>query len=192
MKELIDRNIGEHQKLVETVKTELAESIGKVAERLVDCIRGGNTVFWCGNGGSASDAQHLAAELVGRFVRERRALPSIALTANTSTLTSIGNDYGFDHVFSRQVEGLVREGDVVVGISTSGNSPNVLAALEAARKKGAVPIGLLGRDGGKIAPICLESIVIPATDTARVQEMHIMIGHILCGVVESECAEENR
>jgi D-sedoheptulose 7-phosphate isomerase len=145
-------------------------------------------VYWCGNGGSAADAQHFAAELIGRFERERRALPSVALTADTSVLTSIGNDYGFADVFRRQVEGLIRGGDVLVGISTSGTSANVLRAVEQARTQGGIVIGLLGRDGGTIAPLCDIALVVPGSNTARIQEMHALVGHLLCDLVEAALA----
>ncbi len=148
-------------------------------------LRDGHTFLVFGNGGSAADAQHIAAELVGRYLRERRALPAIALTTDTSILTSVGNDYGYDHVFARQVEALARPGDVVLGISTSGNSPNVKRALERATAIGGViTAAFLGRTGGEIRAIVDHAIVIPAQDTARIQECHITMGHILCELVE--------
>lgn len=175
----------EHLRLAQQVRDDLSEACAQVAEVLTKRVQAGSTVFWCGNGGSAADAQHLAAELVGRFTRERRALPSIALNTNTSTLTSVSNDYGYDDVFARQVQGLVRAGDVLVGLSTSGNSENVIRAVAAANDQGALTIGLLGRDGGRLAASCRYTITVPANDTARIQEMHILIGHIWCDLIEA-------
>jgi len=164
----------------------LSAAIAVVGLRLAGVLKQGGTVFWCGNGGSASDSQHLAAELVGRYRNDRQALRSVALNTDTSILTCVGNDFGFDKVFSRQVEALGRPSDVLVGISTSGNSPNILRAFEAANGLGMVTVGLLGRDGGQALPIVDEAIVIPSDSTARIQECHILIGHILCEIVEEE------
>jgi len=150
---------------------------------LVSYKKGGK-VLLCGNGGSAADSQHLAAELVGRFKRERRALASVALTTDTSVLTCLANDYSYEDVFARQVEALADKNDLLIGLSTSGNSENVLRALRRAKSVGATTVGLLGRDGGKIKPECDHAIVVPSNDTARIQEMHIMIGHIVCDAVE--------
>ena len=154
------------------------------ATALHHCISTGGKVILFGNGGSAADAQHIAAEFVGRFVHHRPSLPAIALTTNTSVLTSISNDYGFEQVFARQVEGLGRPGDVVIAISTSGRSPNVIAGVLAARKKGLSTIGLTGGDGGDLATAVDLPIVIPSSNTPRIQECHITVGHILCDVVE--------
>lgn len=162
----------------------LDETTEKVADLLTSTLSGGNKLMFCGNGGSASDSQHLAAEFVGRFVKDRRPLAAIALSTDTSALTSIGNDYGFEDVFYRQVVGLGRPGDCLIAISTSGNSPNVIKAVEAARSAGIRTIGLLGRDGGKLAALCDLSIVVPSPTTARIQEAHIFIGHTLCALVE--------
>jgi D-sedoheptulose 7-phosphate isomerase len=139
----------------------------------------------CGNGGSAADAQHIAAELVGRFVADRRALPAIALTTDTSALTAIANDYGYDAVFSRQLEGLAQPGDVLIAISTSGNSANVLAAANTGKAMGVQVLGLLGGSGGKLLNACDDSLVVPSKTTARIQECHILIGHMLCDLVET-------
>jgi D-sedoheptulose 7-phosphate isomerase len=158
-----------------------------VLERIagqLTAILDGNKVLWCGNGGSAADSQHLAAELMGRFRRERCGLPSIALTTDTSILTAIGNDYGYERVFQRQVEALCVKGDVVVGISTSGNSRNVCAALEAAREIGAFTVALTGEGGGNMAAIADATLSVPSRDTARIQEGHILCGHMLCDWVE--------
>jgi D-sedoheptulose 7-phosphate isomerase len=159
-------------------------TIKAMADRVIACLAGGGCVFWAGNGGSAADSQHLASELVGRFERDRRAIASVALTTDTSALTAIGNDLGFDQVFARQVEALGGAGDLLVAISTSGTSANILRAAEAARGKGMAVIGLGGRDGGELkakADICL---VVPSWNTARIQEAHILVGHILCDLVE--------
>ena len=147
-------------------------------------LAGGNKVLLFGNGGSAADAQHIAAELVGRYKRERRALPAIALTVNTSSLTAIGNDCGFEHVFARQLEAMGAAGDVAVGISTSGNSPNVLRGIEVAKAGSLLTVALTGRTGGSLGKIVDYCIQVPSDDTARIQEAHILVGHILCEYVE--------
>ena len=156
----------------------------EIAGEMARAVLRGNKILWCGNGGSAADAQHLAAELVGRFRRERRGLPSIALTTDTSILTSIGNDYGFEHIFMRQVDAICVEGDVFVGISTSGNSKNICLALHAGRKKGAFTVALTGQDGGALAGAAHAALRIPSQDTARIQEGHILCGHMLCDWIE--------
>lgn len=192
MKDDVDRvraRMDDHLRLAQQVRENIVEKCAEVVEAIRARVLAGNTVFWCGNGGSAADAQHLAAELVGRFNRERRALPSIALNTNNSTLTSVSNDYGYEDVFARQVEGLLREGDVLVGLSTSGNSENVIRAVKAANDRGGVSIGLLGRDGGRLASMCRYAITIAANDTARIQEMHILIGHIICDLIESSITD---
>ena len=166
--------------------SECGLAIVAAAGLVEDCLRTGGKLLFMGNGGSAADAQHLAAEFVGRFVLERRALPAIALTTDSSILTAIGNDYGFDVVFSRQIEALGGPGDVVIGISTSGNSPNVLAAMKVAAARGLKTIGLAGRDGGRLAREVDVALVVPSGVTARIQECHITIGHLLCELVENE------
>ena len=183
MKKLIKKHILEHSVTLQSIM-ELDASIEKVAYLLIKSLEKGGTIFWCGNGGSASDSQHLAGELVGRFIEERKPLKSIALTADSAVTTCIVNDYGFEHIFSRQVEALGSKGDVLVGISTSGNSKNVLNAFEVAKKKGVTTIGLLGKGGGKAKSLATESILVSSNSTARVQEMHILIGHILCDLIE--------
>ena len=160
-------------------------TILEMAYTMVEALSQGNKVIWMGNGGSAADAQHLAAELVSKFYMERDGLPSLALNTNTSVLTAIGNDYGFNHVFERQVEALARPGDVVVGISTSGNSPNVLLAIDKARSAGCLTIGLTGRSGGQLAAAVDLCLKVPSDDTPRIQEVHITVGHIICEIVES-------
>ena len=190
---LIHEHFNRHLQAVERAAVELAEPLARCAVQMTEALRGGGKVLVMGNGGSAADAQHFAAELVGRFLRERRALPAIALTTDTSILTAVGNDYGFETVFSRQVEALARPGDVVIGISTSGNSPNVLRALQAARKIGCSTVGLLGRDGGQIAPLVDISLTVSSMDTPHIQEVHAMIVHILCDLVERQvCGETNQ
>ena len=161
-----------------------AERVTAVAREICAALENGCKVLLFGNGGSAADAQHIAAEFVGRFQKERRPLRAIALTTDTSILTSIGNDYGYDRTFVRQIQALGTRGDVAVAISTSGNSPNVLQAVQAANEMGLVTVGLTGRDGGKLGRIVGHHLHVPHQSTARVQEVHIMIGHILCQLVD--------
>ena len=161
-------------------------AVVEVAGDSIAALRGGHRVFLFGNGGSAADAQHIAAELVGRYKLERSGLPVYALTVNTSSLTAIGNDYSFDAVFARQLEALGSSGDVAIGISTSGNSRNVLLAIEAAKNKGLVSVGLTGRGGGQLRKLADRCICVPSEETPRVQEAHILIGHLLSEMVELE------
>lgn len=170
---------------------EIAPDVIKAGELIANTLKIGNKVLICGNGGSASDAQHFAAELVGRFEKERKALPAIALTTDTSILTALGNDYGYDTIFSRQVEGLGTTGDILVGISTSGNSKNVILAMETAKNNGIKSIGLLGRDGGALASKCDMAVVVPHSVTARIQEAHIFIIHFWAAYVEKELFDNN-
>ena len=158
--------------------------IAEAAALMTEAIRAGRKIVWFGNGGSATQSQHMAAEFVGRFRQERRSLPSISLTENMASITAIGNDYAFERVFSRQLEGLAQPGDVAVGLSTSGNSPNVLDALRKAKALQVKTIGLTGGSGGQMAALCEVCICVPSTVTARIQEVHLTIGHILCGLVE--------
>jgi len=160
--------------------------VEKTAEMIADTFERGNKVLICGNGGSAADAQHLAAEFVGRYEAERKGLPAIALTTDTSAITALANDYSFDRIFSRQVEALASEGDLLIGISTSGNSPNVIAAVMAARDRGCTVIGMTGASGKKLASLCDECVVVPATRTARIQEVHITIAHIWCEILDDK------
>lgn len=162
----------------------LEANIKKACETAVATLKAGGKILLCGNGGSAADAQHIAAELTGRYKTERGALAGIALTTDTSALTAIGNDYGYEFVFSRQLEALGREGDLLIAISTSGNSDNVVKALELARKIGIKTIGLSGRTGGAMNELCELNLVVPSNDTPRIQEMHIMIGHIICQAID--------
>jgi D-sedoheptulose 7-phosphate isomerase len=164
--------------------------VADVARAITSSIRGGGTVFFFGNGGSAADAQHLAAELAGRYLRERPGLPGIALTTNTSCLTAISNDYGYDLVFSRQLRALGSAGDVAIGISTSGNSASVLRAVEAAREKQLITVGMTGAGGGKLKPLVNYCLCVASEHPARIQEMHILIGHIVCEIVEEELFNE--
>jgi D-sedoheptulose 7-phosphate isomerase len=163
---------------------ELAPAIRQAAALLAGSLSQGGKIMLCGNGGSAADSQHLAAELTGRFLNDRRPLAAMALSTDTSALTCIGNDYSFDEVFSRQVTGLGRSGDCLLAISTSGNSRNVMRAAEAARAAGMRVIGLLGRDGGALRGLCDLALIVPSPTTARIQEAHIFIGHTLCAMVE--------
>ena len=164
----------------------LDDTIAQAGRRLAAVLSGGGKLMFCGNGGSASDSQHLASELTGRFIADRRPLAGLALSTDSSALTCIGNDYSFDDVFARQVSGLGRAGDGLVAISTSGNSRNVLRAVAAAREAGVFTLGLLGRDGGALRTACDAAIVVPHGVTARIQEAHILIGHTLCGLIERE------
>lgn len=166
------------------------EVIEKIVKLIVDAYKQGNKVLWFGNGGSAADAQHLACELVSKFHLERKALASIALTTNTSELTAIANDYDFDHVFSRQVEALVRPGDVVIGISTSGNSPNVIEGTKKAKQLGAVTVAFTGATGGKLKENVDFLLDVPSEITSHIQESHVMIGHVICYLVEKELFED--
>lgn len=182
------RNLDEHRELFQRLDS-LNALVAEAGDRIAQSLRQGGKVMFCGNGGSAADSQHLAAEFTGRFIKDRRALAGLALSTDSSALTCIGNDYGFDDVFARQVDGLGRPEDCLVGISTSGNSTNVIRAFEVAREAGIFTIGLLGRDGGKLAALSDHAIVVPSDVTARIQEAHILIGHTLCGAVEIELGE---
>lgn len=164
----------------------LIDVIEEVSRKCVDVYKNGRKTILAGNGGSAADAQHIAAELVGRYGFDRPSLPSLALTTDTSNLTAIGNDYGYDKVFSRQLEGMGQEGDLFIGISTSGNSTNVINAFLSAKEKGITTVALVGRDGGKMAQMADIAIVVPSNDTPRIQESHILIGHIICDIIEKE------
>ena len=182
------------RKSIETKQTLLNKNLpemGKTVDIILDAYRNGHTVFWFGNGGSAADAQHLACELVSRFFIERKALASVALTTNTSELTAIANDYSFDAVFSRQIEALVKKGDVVIGISTSGNSPNVIEGLKKAKEYGAITVAFTGQTGGKMKEVADILIAVPSDVTPHIQECHIMIGHVICYAVEKRLFAQN-
>lgn len=182
--------LAEHRAVLDALG-EQRPALERIAAEIVQALQRGHKVLWCGNGGSAALAQHLAAELVGRFRRDRRPLCSLALTTDTSILTAIGNDYGYEHVFRRQVEALCAEGDVLVGLSTSGNSRNVCLALEAARAHGAVTIAFTGAGGGPMNLLADLALCAASLDIARIQEAHLLCGHILCDWVEQEiCAQD--
>jgi D-sedoheptulose 7-phosphate isomerase len=185
MKSLIENEFSEHLKVAQNMST-LTNQVEVAAQLCIDNLNNGGKILIFGNGGSAADAQHIAAELVGRYKVERRGLPAIALTTDTSALTSIGNDYGYDRVFDRQVEALVNKGDVVIGISTGGSSSNVISGLKTAQELGCKLIGFSGRDGGEMNTLCDVNLVVPADDTPRIQEMHIVIGHTICHLIELE------
>ena len=183
MSTTFQQNLDEHRALFARLES-LAAPVAQAAELMAKTLSSGRKIMLCGNGGSAADSQHLAAEFTGRFIKDRRPLAALALSTDTSALTCISNDYSFDEVFSRQVLGLGVPGDCLLAISTSGNSRNVLRAVEAARGLKMRTIGLLGRDGGTLAKLCDLAIIVPSATTARIQEAHIMIGHTLCGMIE--------
>ena len=178
------------------LKHQVAETLSgeilKAAHMIRDCLVDGGKLLLMGNGGSAADSQHIAAELIGRFKKERKAIPALALTVDSSSLTALGNDYGFDTVFSRQLEALATPSDAVIGISTSGNSLNVIRALNLAREIGASTIGFMGNDGGDMKNCVDISIIVPSNDTARIQEVHITVGHIICEIIEQDLINENK
>jgi len=189
----INKHLAGHLQTIEWVSKNLVSEITRCAEVLIETLRRGNKLLVMGNGGSAADAQHMAAEFVGRFLRNRKALPAIALTTDTSILTAVGNDFGFDEIFRRQIEALAVEGDVVLGISTSGNSPNVLRALEQATGCGCKTVALCGKDGGSIARAVDLPLVVSVPETPYIQEAHLTIIHILCDLVEEAlCTSSER
>jgi len=189
MKELIKESI---LKSAEIIKESiiLSDGVEESIKVIIQCFKKGNKVVLFGNGGSAADAQHIAAEFVGRFQLNRKSYPALALTTDTSILTSLANDYSYDIVFSRQCESLVSKGDVVIGISTSGNSKNVLNGLNKAKEKGAKTIGLLGNNGGEVKDIVDISLIVPSSSTPRIQEVHRTISHIICQIVEERMEQE--
>lgn len=182
---LFSFNLTQHQQLMSQLHL-LDDAVQMAIDALTTVIRDGGKIFLCGNGGSAADCQHIAAEFTGRFMDERRPLAALSLSTDTSALTCIGNDYSFDEVFSRQLRALCHPTDCLISISTSGNSRNVLRAVEEAQTIGMVTLGLSGRDGGELARRCDLNIIVPSTVTARIQEAHILIGHTLCGGVEQQ------
>jgi D-sedoheptulose 7-phosphate isomerase len=186
MMNMIQRELEDHKKTIQQSIDELQNYIYTACLIVSESITSGNKLLICGNGGSAADAQHIAAELTGRYKSERRGLPGIALTTDTSALSAIANDFGYDEVFRRQVEALATKGDVLLGISTSGNSQNVIKALKEARAIGCKTVGLSGRDGGEMNDLCDINIVVPSNNTPRIQEIHILIGHIICQSVDNE------
>ena len=186
MSDKISAHFNEHLKVITESAAICLEATTIVGRQISESLAKDRTLFWCGNGGSAADSQHLAAEFVGRFKKDRKALRSIALTTDTSVLTCVANDYSYEDIFSRQLEALARDADVLVAISTSGNSENILRALRTARELGVKTIALLGKDGGEAKALADMAIVIPSESTARIQEAHILIGHILCDMIEQE------
>lgn len=187
MENIIRQRFLDHLDVVNNVmQGEILEQIDRIAYKIKLALASGKKVLFCGNGGSAADSQHLAAEFVGRFQKERSGLPAIALTVDTSILTAVANDYGYDKVFARQVEALAKPGDILIGISTSGNSMNVLQAIDIAKQMGIFCVGMTALGGGKMAIVCDECIAVPTKVTARAQEMHILIGHILCELVDGD------
>jgi D-sedoheptulose 7-phosphate isomerase len=182
---VFDKAIAEHLDVIRSVQEQI-DVLESIARVMAEALHRGGQILWCGNGGSAADSQHLAAEIVGRFRRERRGLPSIALTTDTSILTAIANDYGYEAVFSRQIEALGRAGDVLVGISTSGNSHNVIAALEIAKVQGLATVAFTGAGGGRMGALADHLFAVDSRDTARVQEAHILAGHMICDWVEMD------
>ena len=191
MEELVDKQLEECIRIKKQLLESSSKVIAQIAEEMIRAYRKGNKVLWFGNGGSAADAQHLASELLGKFYISRKALESIALTTNTSLLTAIANDYDFDAIFERQVEASVKPGDIVIGISTSGNSRNVIRGIEQARSQGGITVALTGATGGKMDRNVDYLVTVPSTETARIQESHIMIGHIICYLVEKELFGEH-
>ncbi len=183
MRQMILGEIHAHLESAQKMES-LAEDLQKAAQMAINTLKNGGKILLCGNGGSAADSQHIAAELTGRYKKERKGLCAIALTTDTSALTAIGNDYGYDFVFSRQVEALARSEDLLLGISTSGNSKNVLNALQVAREMGCQTLGFSGREGGEMRNLCDVLLISPSNDTPRIQEMHILMGHILCDLIE--------
>ena len=189
MQSIIKFEFEEHLKTSQATFESIGHSVEVAAKLCLDCLKNGNKILLFGNGGSAADAQHIAAELVGRYKTERKGLAAIALTTDTSALTAISNDYGYDCVFDRQVEALANSGDVAIGISTGGSSANVASALKLAKDLDCKTIGFSGRGGGEMNELCDINIVVPAQDTARIQEMHIVIGHTICHLIDLAFSE---
>ena len=191
MQSRIQKEFNDHIATSKFTLENISEALENAALMCINCLSVGGKIILFGNGGSAADAQHIAAELVGRYKNERKALSAISLTTDTSALTSIGNDYGYDIVFERQIEALANKNDVVIGISTGGKSINVIKGISAAKKIGCKTIGLSGRDGGEFNNICSLNIIVPASETARIQEMHILIGHTICQLIDLEFTSPN-
>lgn len=187
IQQIIESSINTKQQLL--LDENLLNTIESVVTLMVETFKEKNRVYFCGNGGSAADAQHLAAEFSGRFYKDRNALPAEALHCNTSYLTAVANDYGYDKIYSRIIDGIGNPGDMLVGISTSGNAANIVGAFEVARKKNIHTIGLTGADGGKLKPLSDYILTVPSNDTPRIQECHILIGHIICQLVEEKYFE---
>lgn len=183
LKEIIKKNIEDHFDVIGSLNS-ISNKIEEVSLKVIETLKNNGTIFWCGNGGSASDSQHLAAELIGRFEKDRAPLKSISLNTDTSVITALSNDYSYDLIFQRQLEALGNSKDLLIVISTSGNSKNIINVLKEAKKKQIFTIALLGKDGGEAQKFSSLSIVVPSNSTARIQEMHILIGHIICSCVE--------
>lgn len=194
IKESIISDLKEHNNVISKIYFDLTDKITNSVLLIMDCYRNGGKVILIGNGGSAADAQHIAAELIGRFKLERASLPAISLTTNTSILTALANDYGYDTIFSRQLEALIKDKDILIVITTSGNSPNILKAVETAKSKNIKVIGMTGRNGGKLKTLLEKEdilINVPSDNTPRIQEVHIAIGHIICNLVEKNLFDIN-
>jgi len=184
---LIEARIGEHLQSISSLQTDkmLLELLSDTSMAIIDCFRNGGKVYFCGNGGSAADAQHLAAEFSGRFYIDRHGLPAEALHCNTSYLTAVANDYSYDVIYSRLMTGMGYKGDILLGLSTSGNSKNIIKAFEVCKEKGIATVALTGHNGGRMGAMADYSLIVPSDDTPRIQEAHIMLGHIICEIVES-------
>jgi len=185
MRKVIFNEFQGHLETIVRVIEHMQGDLETASKLVVDTLKAGNKILLCGNGGSAADAQHIAAELTGRYKTERRGLPAIALTTDTSALTAISNDYGYNRVFDRQFEALANKGDLLIGISTSGNSENIISALKLAKEIGCSTVGFSGRDGGAMNDVCDINLVVPSDDTPRIQEMHILLGHTICQIVDN-------
>ena len=181
---IISSHIQEHKDVINSFDDKMIEKIENISNVLINSLSKGNTIFWCGNGGSAGDSQHLATELIGRFHKDRRPLKSLALTTDSSAITCISNDFSFENIFERQIEGLGVKGDVLVGITTSGNSANIINAFKKCSEIGVTSVGFLGKDGGAAKDFANYSLIIESDSTARIQEMHIMVGQICCDLIE--------
>ena len=189
MKNIIEKEFLGHLETIQKVIESMSKPLEIASKLAINTLKNGNKILIFGNGGSAADAQHIAAELTGRYKTERRGLPGIALTTDTSALTAIGNDYGYDRVFDRQVESLAQKGDLLIGISTSGNSKNVINAFKIAKEMECKIIGFSGRDGGEMNNYCDINLVVPSNDTPRIQEMHILFGHTICQLIDNAYEE---
>ncbi len=184
MLKVINKEFASHLETIEKVIKTMSEPLQQASQLAIDTLKSGNKILIFGNGGSAADAQHIAAELTGRYKTERKALGAIALTTDTSALTAIGNDYGYDRVFDRQVEALANKGDLLIGISTSGNSKNVINAFEIGKELECNILGFTGRDGGAMNQYCDINLIVPSDNTPRIQEMHILFGHTICQLID--------
>ena len=184
MKQTINNEFQAHLETINNVINTMENKLVEASTLVVNTLKAGNKILLCGNGGSAADAQHISAELTGRYKSDRRGLPAIAITTDTSALTSISNDYGYDRVFDRQIEALANKGDLIIGISTSGNSRNIINALKVGKELGCNTLGFTGKGGGEMNQICDINVIVPSDDTPRIQEMHILFGHIICQVVD--------